>query len=111
MPGSIDNHIVAESAMKPDLRDIDRYILIPFRLQRVHEERPFKRHIPPATNRLDLLIYTFRKGPRFIQKAADQRRFTVINMTHDNHTKSLFSKRCFDEYASQISGQSLFGQI
>ena len=92
MPRCINDHVIAKSAMKPNLRDINRDVLIPLRLQRIHEERPFKRHIPPATNRLDLLIFAFGKGSCFMQKTADQRRFTMINMAHDHHAKSLLSK-------------------
>jgi hypothetical protein len=66
MPGRVDDDVVAPTRFEPDLGDIDRNVLIPFRLEGIHKERPFKRHPATATDGLDLLEFPLRQRSGFV---------------------------------------------
>jgi hypothetical protein len=86
VPWRIDDDVVASPGFKPDLRDIDGDILVPLRLERIHEERPFEPHPATTADGLDLFEFPIGQGSGLIQQTADQGRFSVINVANDDHT-------------------------
>jgi hypothetical protein len=71
--------------MEPDLGNIDGNVLIPFRLQSIHQKGPFERHPPPSANGLNLFEFTFRERTRVMQKPAYQGRFSMIDVANDDN--------------------------
>jgi hypothetical protein len=57
-------------------------------LKRIHQERPFKWHSAPAADRLNLFKFTFRQRAGIMQEPANQRRFPVIDVAHNDNSKS-----------------------
>lgn len=87
MTWRIDDHVRTRLRSKPDLRNINRDVLISFGLQRIHQKCPFKLHSPPAADRLDLFEFPFRQRAGVMQKPAHQSRFSVIDVAHNDNTE------------------------
>src|SRR5207244_6831053 len=76
--------------MKPNLRRIDRDVLVPLRLQGVHEIRPLERHTPPLRDLLQLLQLAFGQRPGVMKQPAYERGLSMVHVPH-NHDFQLFS--------------------
>ena len=89
MPGRIDNHVVAPGAAKLNLRRIDRDVLLLLLGERIKDKGVFERlalrraRLPQAVD--------FPVGERIGlgQNSADQRGFTVIDVTDENDLQTL----------------------
>src|SRR5208337_1519245 len=89
VPRCINDDVRTGLLPEPDLPDVDRDVLVPFRLQGIHEKRPFKLPPAPAANGLDLLELPFRQRAGVMQKPANQSRFTVIDMADYDNPKGV----------------------
>ena len=90
MSGSVDQHHVARPRTKADLRGVDGDALVALGLQRVEQERPFERHASPCADLFQHLELAVRQAAGFMQQAADQRRFAVIDVA-DNDDAHLWA--------------------
>ena len=71
--------------MKPDLRGVNRDVLVALRLQRIHEVRPFERHAPPLRHLLQLLQLALRQRTRVVKQAAHERGLAVVHVADDDN--------------------------
>ena len=73
-----------DGGAKPDLAGVDGDALVALGLQRVEQERPLERHAAARADGLERVELAVRKASRFVQQAADQGRFAVIDMADDD---------------------------
>ena len=59
--GRIDYNVRPDVRTKPNLRDVDRNILVSFGLESIHQECPLKRHSATLADRLNILKLAFWK--------------------------------------------------
>jgi hypothetical protein len=71
--------------VKPDLRRVNRDVLVPLRLQRIHQVRPFKRNAAPFGHFLELFQFSFRQRAGIMKQTADKRRFAMVHMAHNHY--------------------------
>jgi hypothetical protein len=83
----VDDGVIALWRLEPDLRGVDGDTLVAFRLEGIHQERPFERHAAPLAHRLDLLQLAVRQRAGVVEQAAHQRRLAMVDMAddHDAH--------------------------
>ena len=84
VPGRVDQHDVARGCPQPDLAGIDGDALIALGLQRIEQKRPFERHAAAGAHRLERIELALGKAVRFVQEAADQCGFAMIDMADDD---------------------------
>ena len=92
MPRGVNDDVLAFGGAKPDLRSVNRNILVAFGLQRVHQIGPFERDAAPVSGGLQLLQFAFRQRAGIIKKPADKGGLAVVNMA-DNDNFKLFDGR------------------
>ena len=82
--GRVDQHDVARAGAETDLRGVDGDALVALGLQRVEQERPFKRHAAPRADRFQHFQLALGQAAGLVQQASDQRRLAVVDMTDDD---------------------------
>ena len=85
MAGCVDQHDVARGRAEADLAGVDGDALVALGLQRVEQERPFERHAAALGDGLELFELAVGQISGFVQQAADQCRFSMIDMADDHH--------------------------
>ena len=80
----IDEHVFPSRRAKPDLGGIDRDVLIAFGLQRVHQVRELEWHTTTLCHRDQLLVLSVGQRFGIVKEPADERRFTVVDVTYDD---------------------------
>ena len=84
MSGRVDQDDIARRGAQPDLTGVDGDALIALGLQGVEQERPLERHAAARAHGLERVELAVRKAFHFVQQAADQGRFAVIDMADDD---------------------------
>ncbi len=84
MAGRVDQHHVARSGAKADLRGVDGDALVALGLQRIEQERPFERHAAPRADGLEHFELAVGQAAGLVQQPPDQRRLAVIDMADDD---------------------------
>ena len=80
----VDDDVLPLLRLKPDLRGVDRDVLVALGLQRVHEVGPLKGHAAPLGNLLQLLELAFRQRAGVVKQAADKGGFAVVHVADDD---------------------------
>ena len=70
--------------LKPDLRGVDRDVLVALGLQRVHQVRPLERHAAALGDFLQLLQLALRQRAGVVEQAADKRGLAVVHVADDD---------------------------
>ena len=84
MARCVDDDVLALLRVKPDLRRVDRDILVAFGLETVHQVGPLKRNAAPFGDALQLLQLAFRQRAGVVKKPPDEGALAMIDMA-DNH--------------------------
>ena len=84
MAGRVDDHAPARGRAKPDLRRLDGDVLVAFRLQTVHQERPLERHAALVTGGLDRLVLPVGQRPGVVHQPPDEGGLAVIDVADDH---------------------------
>ena len=82
--GRVDQDDVARERAQPDLAGVDGDALVALGLQRIEQKRPFERHAAARAHRLERLELAVGQAAGFVQQAADQGRFAVIDVADDD---------------------------
>ena len=75
--------------LKPDLRGVDRDVLVALGLQGVHEVGPLERHAAALGDLLELLELAFRQRAGVVEEAADEGGFAVVHVADDDDLELL----------------------
>ena len=110
MAGRVDQYDVARGGAKADLAGVDGDALIALGLQRVEQERPFKRHAAPGADGLQVFQFAFGQAAGFVQQASDQGGFAVIDMADDDdaHQRTLKERCCAGIGKMNVHGSLTF---
>jgi hypothetical protein len=84
VPRRVDDHVVAQRRLEPDLRGVDGDRLVALRLEGVQHEGPLDRHAAARRDRLQLLHLARRQRAGVVQQPADQRRLAVVDVADDD---------------------------
>ena len=95
MARCIDENVFAVIGGKPDLGRIDSDPLITLRFERVHKERPLKRHTAAVTHIPDRLHLAFGQGAGVMDKPPHQSRLSMIHMADDDDLQRLVIHNIF----------------
>ena len=83
-PGRVDDDVLPFLRVKPNLRGVDRDVLVALGLQRVHQVRPLERHAAALGDFLQLLQFAFRQRAGVVQQAAHKRGLAVVHVADDD---------------------------
>src|SRR4051794_25866263 len=89
VPWGINNHVLPLLRLEPDLRRIDRDVLVALGLESIHQVGPFKGHTAPFGYGLQLLVLPLWQRARIVKEAADKGGLAMVDMADDDDLKLL----------------------
>ena len=89
----IDDDVLAAGGLEGNAAHIDGDALIALRLERIQQERPLHTLAAAFGDGANLLDLAFRQRPGFIQQAADEGRFAVVDMADDDQLQGILSRK------------------
>ena len=85
--GRVDDDVLALLGAKPDLRGVDRDVLVALGLQRVHQIGPLERHAAALRDVRELLELAVGQRAGVVEQTADERGFAVVHVPDDDETE------------------------
>src|SRR6185312_17321800 len=87
MARRVDDHVVAPLALEAHPRRVDGDALVALHLERIHHERPLKRHAALAARLLQRRHLALRQRAGVVQQPPDQGRLAVIDVADNGNGK------------------------
>src|SRR5687768_15785727 len=84
MTRSVDDYVLALLRMEPNLRRIDRDVLVSLRLQRIHQIGPLKRNTAAFRYLLQLLQFAFRKRAGVVEQPPHKSGLPMVYVTNND---------------------------
>ena len=85
--GSVDDDVLALRRPEPDLARIDGDVLVALGLQRVHQIGELERNASALCDGDELFVFAFGKRAGVVKQTADERRFAVVDVSHDDKSE------------------------